>query len=696
MTPIIGYLTPKLICSNNVASVLALATVAVKLSRTLYHVGHNTVSAGHNINRIATNVTLFASILKHVGATFQDSRSLHSAEAVETVEQIVEESNILFKEITSTVISATNKTKEEPVGANGRRSRRISVLQRAKWHFEQPIVEYFLAQLEYLKTTLSVLVQTLSLAALLANLRYNEGRDGRDKTTGSSKVDEERMHIETLVVAQHLSVVMLDRIQDREGNEQDQRVSSSDESEITGDSRQPKLATQGHSPFTSMVRLGDGNLGFLERKGSVDGEETLPNISRSQLFIDELIRRWTRPPEQLFTLVSQDACRQLDPEGQQFPFEKAASLTPSEESSEDEDDTGESVPNLRLHPVESPDTIIPEASENASSEWLLDPNATPRPKDSNRSTPSPTPKAPSAFSSASHQTNPQANSKAVLARSTSNPEGDGAQLQLDTFHDHHGLERQERPPSTVPSLASGVTRSAASPAPLEMPMPNNLSSLAYYTRSPVPSSTGSLIASPPSSYPRTNYPPSYPKNYRPPYVSSHCSSSSDDSDSGTHSSPSTPRERRRRFSPERRASNMSKPSDRDSGIGSGLGIPWRIRISGTKYFDFRDGKLVGPRQPYTPTEPLSWVYSHDNACTEVSKRWVCEEALHEKRLRFVETHEEPDFAMGMGLEEDDGSWRILQPLKFVSKISHLHFWRCLSRSPSNYRVDQSVSLTVTG
>lgn len=576
------------------------------------------------------------------------------------MQQIVEESELLFKEITSTVISATNKNEEEPVVANGRRSRRLSVLHRVKWYFEQPKVDYVLAQLEYLKTTLSVLMQTLSLAAFLASQPYDNEPTEQEKDEESKRVEAERTHIETLVIAQHLSVVVLDQIQDRKIHEHPQ---SSDESESTVESRGLKLLTSGASPSTSVVRLGDGHLGFLERRGSGEGDGAVPHVSKSQIFIDELLCRWTRSPEEPFN--ANDYSEKLDSERHGFPFGHESPLTPNGENREDdEDETADSLPNLQLHPVESPETIKPETLGAVPSPRLLDPNATPRPRGSARSSPSPMSDAPGMYPSPSSQipANPQANSKVALARTFSNPEGDGAQLQLNTFHDQHGLERQERPPSTVPSLASGPTRSPASPAPL--PMPHSLSTLAYYTRSPVPSSTGGVIASPQPGYPAKHFPPTYPANYRPPYVTSHCSSSSG-SDSESVSPPSTPRDHRRRFSQARRDSHTSRRA-RDSGVGSGLGIPWRIRISGAKYFDFRDEKLVGPRTPLTPTEPVSWMYSHDNACTEISKRWVCEDAIREKRLPFVENHEEQDFAMGMGLGEDDGSWKIHQPLKFVS------------------------------
>ena len=156
----------------------------------------------------------------------------------------------------------------------------------------------------------------------------------------------------------------------------------------------------------------------------------------------------------------------------------------------------------------------------------------------------------------------------------------------------------------------------------------------------------------------------HPTNYRPPYAESWCSTPpSSDSDTEVSFSP----EPRHRFGRPRKGSAVSR-STHDSGIGgTGLNIPWRIRISQNKYYDFLDDQIVGPRTPYKPADPSPWIYMHDQAFTEISKRWVCKEALEEKRLQVREIREEQDFAMGMSLD-DGGLWKILQPLKFVSNL----------------------------
>ena len=629
------------------ASLVTLAGVGVRLSKTLYQAGHKSVQADHNINRIATNVTLFSSSLKHVGATISDTRSLHTPEALDTVKQIVEESNSVFKEITNIVLTATNnKTGDngEKVGANGRR-RRLSLLSRARWYFDQPVAERLLAQLEYLKTTLSVLLQTLNLAATMANVRRIDDMS-EDEVR---RVELERAHVETLVIAQHLSVVVLDKYQSIvDGPDYPVQSSSTSESEATVN-RRPKLLTQG-SANTSMIKLEGNDLNFLERQGSNESDLTVPPINSAQAFVDQLLQRWARLPSRLD--IAQEREKEIDLESQ---ADSGDAPTPPKQQRPvlKPEDRDESVPDLKLHPVQSE----PAESLSPTNEGLLDTNAPTKTTETRSSTSessrelSQEDAAP--VSSGGYQSNTPAPRRSAFNRTSSNPESEG-QLQLQNFQGHQIASNIQRPASAQPDAIQMPPRSPASPGPSPS---NALSTMSYYTnRSPPMMATNPYYAR-----------AQKPSNYRPPYVMSTCSSSSD-TGSDTERSESPPPGRRRKFSQARRDSNISKASNRGSnGSSNGLGIPWRIRITRDKYFDFRDEKLVGPRTPYLPTEPLSWVYSHDNAVTEVSQRWVNEEAITEKRFAFNEARNAPDPGTG----EEIAIWRIMQPLKFVSVICYL-------------------------
>ena len=653
-------------------------------------------------------------MLKHVGATLEDIHSLYTSDAVQTIEQITEESRAVFNEITQMVISATSKpdkaeSDSEPVGANDRK-RRVSTVQRAKWYFDQPAAERLLAQLDYLKTTLSVLLQTLNLAATLQSVRGSNPSNSQQEQL----IEQETTHVENLLVAQHLAVMVLDEYREKDVSEERQ-YSSTSESEGTNENKHPKLLKASiSSPTSSVVRLSENKMEFFQRKASDESNQLTRTQSAARLFIDDLVNRWTclserkRLPGSLPVPlnISKDSLK--DHSSNDIHVERGESPTSSrsssntntptsskfiENSSEDgvhlkpsngqlkdgvsRVQTASPAPRDSLHPNEDPHSRMGRNSSQQLngdlSRGLTPPPPSrvqyaPAPRDSLHPNEDPhsrmgrnssqqlngdlsrglTPPPPSRVQYAPA---PQANQKSQLLRIASNPEADG-EVRLQTFQDHHRLRGQGR----QTNAPSGTQTVQLSPASLTPPG-NHMSTLAYYTPRPA------IQPVPGSTIP-------YPPKYKAPYVESVLSNSSsegeeeeEDSDDESLGSP-LPERSPRVYSkgPQSKPVSTTMGSSR---TGERLGIPWRIRISSSKYFDFSDEKLVGPRTPYLPTESVSWMYSHDNACTEVSKSWVCEPAIREKQYPFTEIRDDPESAMGLGPPQH-GVWKVLNPLKFVS------------------------------
>ena len=627
-----------------IASIVGIAGIGIKLSKTLYQVGHRHVSASHNINRIATNVSLFASMLKHVGTVLDDSHSLHSPEAVETVEQIVKECESVFQEIADLVVTAKNKgemTKEPPL-ANGSK-RRMSIMARAKWYFEGPKAEHLLSQLEYLKTTLSVLLQTLNLAALNAKVKETLGESERPPEI----VQQEKLHIETLVVAQQLSVHVMQETQSKLDAEDTRPTSPA--TDYVLDKDHPKLLTQDSTSSLQMVRLNSHDIQFLDRKPSLQSEDGValePSISRSESFIEDLLARWTVPPEEKFRKEAAMAQSVVEPEGTKAHI-------PDVESGQQEiearpDSHASPVPDVQVKPPSLAPSSPPRSAppRNVSSP-RSDTATLARREHLNARTGSVASYQPSEVSS-----NPSRviSPRLALERSMTNPEGDGMPM-LNTFHDQHSLQMQvplHRFVSPNPGLGPPMRPREAS----------------YQSSALAPYMAGAAAASG-----NKHLTPNW-SNYRQPYVSDDDSMSlSDSDDSPPASQLGKVSSRARRESNTSNASRTPRRHRRsslhDSGhgddVGDGLDIPWRIRISPTKYFDFRDNEMVGPRTPYLPTESRSWIYSHESAHTEISKQWVCEEALIEMRYPRNEIRSAQE---SPGIAGDEGGWRILQPLKF--------------------------------
>lgn len=613
-----------------IASIIGIAALGVKISKTLYTIGNTTTGAAHNINRIATNVTLFSSILKHVGKVLQDANSLHSPEAIETVEQIVRECESVFQEITKIIYSAKSKgeSSREPIGANDRR-RRMSVVNRAKWYFEQPKVEHLLAQLEYLKTTLSVLIQTLNLAAVTAQMKEVD-------PPAQSVVEEvvrEKLHVETLVVAQQISVNLLQESQEKYMQELEANPAAhAADKEMALEQQYPKLLTQVSQTSLQLVKLGDGNFQIHDRRPSENGEDGAPleqTASRSDVFVDELLHRWTVPPPQRRRRHHSGRHRREAPanDDQLILVSRNASIPEADEMNLVTPRSGAQTPELQLQLVQSPEEEEantglavgpPPPKAHTLDPKLGPPRSTKSPENTSRLGP--------------HDRMVGSN---ALVRTKSNPESDGVQ-DLQSFQDHHKLaELDTRAQVNIPYFA---------PAP---PLPQSFWSAA----SPAPNHAYAMTPYAPPVNPTSRRAARRNPNYKAPYVESESSSTiSTDSEE----------ERPRSKGNARRDSNTSSHKHKDSGVGEGLGIPWRITI-GNNYFDFLDHKLVGPRTPYLPSVPIGWIQSHANARTIISKRWVNEPAIIDHNYQYKELKDHRDIAV---TTHDEGFWNILQPLNF--------------------------------
>lgn len=143
-----------------IASVIAVAGCGFRLSLLLNAVGCEVASAGIEIHSISKGVTLFSLMLKQVGQALQAADSVHSPEALETVQEISSECQLVFDEIQDMLDRVTSQKTDSTVAP--------SIQQRFQWCFRKARVQYLLAQLESLKLSILVMLQILQLGRLMA------------------------------------------------------------------------------------------------------------------------------------------------------------------------------------------------------------------------------------------------------------------------------------------------------------------------------------------------------------------------------------------------------------------------------------------------------------------------------------------------------------------------------------------------
>lgn len=144
-----------------IASVIGVAGAGFRLSLILNAVGVEIATADVEIQSIARHISLFSLMLKQVGLTLEDSKSIATQTALETTNEIAKQSRTVFEEIKGMVEMVQKKDEKGHIRA-------ITVTQRVKWCFKKQRVQYLLGQLESLKLSLSIMLQTLQLGKRIA------------------------------------------------------------------------------------------------------------------------------------------------------------------------------------------------------------------------------------------------------------------------------------------------------------------------------------------------------------------------------------------------------------------------------------------------------------------------------------------------------------------------------------------------
>ena len=147
-----------------IASIIGVAGAGFRLSLLLNAVGTQVSNAECDIHNIAKGISLFSLMLKQVGKTMEESRTVATQSAMETATEIRDQSQVVFNEIRNMV--ELPQFKDE----NGR-VRSISIPHKVKWCFKKQKVQYLLGQLESLKLSLSIMLQILQMGKTIVATR---------------------------------------------------------------------------------------------------------------------------------------------------------------------------------------------------------------------------------------------------------------------------------------------------------------------------------------------------------------------------------------------------------------------------------------------------------------------------------------------------------------------------------------------
>lgn len=130
------------------ASIIAISTFGVKLTLTLYDLGSTVSSARQQTDQIAKHVTLYSNVLELLAERLEADAPNISEAAIDLVEELYDQSDELFGRIRALLPRK-----------NGRDDLRL--LQKIAWTFKKTKVDLLVGELEYLKSTVQLLVTVI-------------------------------------------------------------------------------------------------------------------------------------------------------------------------------------------------------------------------------------------------------------------------------------------------------------------------------------------------------------------------------------------------------------------------------------------------------------------------------------------------------------------------------------------------------
>jgi hypothetical protein len=141
------------------ASIIGISTFGIKLTLTLYEFSSTTSHAREEIDSIAKHVTLYANVLELLAERLEADEPLISEAAFDLVEELYEQSEELFESI--------RKLLPRRDGQGD-----FSFIQRLTWNFKKTKVEKLVGTLEYLKSTVQLLITVIFTGKKIGSYRW--------------------------------------------------------------------------------------------------------------------------------------------------------------------------------------------------------------------------------------------------------------------------------------------------------------------------------------------------------------------------------------------------------------------------------------------------------------------------------------------------------------------------------------------
>ncbi|KAH7355850.1 hypothetical protein BKA66DRAFT_429360 [Pyrenochaeta sp. MPI-SDFR-AT-0127] len=282
------------------ATILPVVSRSSSLAYNLYRSGAESQESVKDFITIASVINEFASILKQVGTIIKEDDRLPSHEAIETLEDIVDQSQAILADVEA--IAFFRDDSQHTRNVNGRLD--------SKYSQEKSTVTklaYLATHLGALRMTLSVLLQTLYTAQ---SIIWSRLRPTISPQQAATAVANEQVQLEALIIEQQMSILTCSMV--FKGTlRNDNRLL------MEADSSQSLIATHRGDTTNpgSLFRYQVEYIANLDTSESTKADQlrAVCDIASSQS--ERLLERWTRLPQ--FDDRLRDAEREIQKQKQE-------------------------------------------------------------------------------------------------------------------------------------------------------------------------------------------------------------------------------------------------------------------------------------------------------------------------------------------------------------------------------------------
>jgi hypothetical protein len=290
------------------ASLLGISSFGIKLTTTLYSFASTASSARKQTDFIARHIKLYSEVLDLLGQRIEDEEPIHSDKALRLVDEICEQSYFLFGKIEDLLPDSNDS---------------ISLLQKIKWNFKKPKADWLVSELEYLKSTVNLLISVLYAGKKIRTYRRQRKRGKVSDDVGIHLAKAEAAVIEQLNATDNRDEMQA-LVDDEDGDDR----ASNDATSHTTPMR--TVALMRHNVQSHPWSANDAVVRFRSSvaQAKTPSEQRALAVQNSRFLVVDLLHQWTtldRNHRARNSVNSSSNSAQILDEGEQGEFAQATS-----------------------------------------------------------------------------------------------------------------------------------------------------------------------------------------------------------------------------------------------------------------------------------------------------------------------------------------------------------------------------------